>query len=160
MKNISNNYNKTHVCTKIEQMSIFCIFASGLFYFLISLINIAKILSLPILIYLPEVTSFLKLVDHHHGVLSIYSLYAYKYTDTFINNIHYCVLYLNILKRYQTECLISKVFYAMHFFHSALCVQVLTMLKHITLAHLFNFTVIFHCMHKLNFIYPFQGWKK
>ena len=124
MKNISNNYNKTHVCTKTEQMSIFCIFASGLFYFLIRLINIAKILSLPILIYLPEVTSFLKLVDHHQGFLSRYSLYPYKYTNTFINNIHCCVLYLIFLKCYQTECLISKFFYAMHFFDSALCVQV------------------------------------
>ena len=53
-------------------------------------------------------------------------------------------------KCYQVDCLISKLFYGIHFFHSALCAWVLAILKHMTLAHLFNFTILFPCMCMFN----------
>ena len=84
-------------------------------------------------------------MDHHQGFLSVCSLYPYKPTNTFIKNIHYCVLYWTFFK-VLSSWLISKLFFGIHFFHSALCAWVLATLKHMTLAHLFNFTVLFPCL--------------
>ena len=89
---------KTHMCTKIEQMSMFCIFASDLFFFLNKAHKYCWHPVFNLLISLPEVNNFLKLVDDHQGFLSLCSLYPYKYTNIFIKNIHYCVLYWTFFK--------------------------------------------------------------